>query len=288
MAHYGFIGVGIMGSAMASNLLAAGHDVTVWNRNAERCIPLVERGAVAATTPAEVVRASEVTFSMVSDPAATLDVVFGGGGMLEAVCPGHDYVETSTIDANTSSSVADAVAALGARYLEAPVTGTKKPAEDGQLVFLCAGDETLYSDAQPALNAMGKMAVYLGEVGNAARMKLIINAMMGSVMAALSEGISLAEASGLDGEQLLELVDVGVIGCPLVRAKGPQVLTRNYPTSFPLKHQQKDLRLAIALAEEVGLALPTFTAVNALFEAAVSDGRGDQDMSAVAETVRLT
>lgn len=286
VSHYGFIGLGIMGSAMASNLLSAGHTVTVWNRDPTKSEALAERGAHVATSPSEVVAAASVTFSMVSDPAATREVVFGGRGVLAGVGPGHDYVETSTIDDVTSREVADAVAARGGRYLEAPVTGTKKPAQDGQLVFLCAGDESLYRQVQPALEAMGKQNVFLGEVGNGARMKLVINAMMGSVMAALAEGVALADRAGLDSAQFLELLDAGVLASPLVRSKGPQLLSNDHPASFPLKHMQKDLRLALSLADTVAQPLPALTTVNEVYERALKLGFGDQDLSAVYRVVR--
>jgi len=286
MTTYGFLGLGIMGSAMARNLVQAGFDVIVWNRSAEKSEPLVATGARLGATPRDVVAASEVTFSMVADPIATRSVCFDTYGVLAGVGPGHDYVETSTIDDPTSVEIARAVADLGGRFLEAPVTGTKKPAEDGQLVFLAAGDRGLFDDAQPAFDAMGKLAVYLGEVGNGARMKLVINSIMGGVMAALAEGLALAEKGGLEPATVLELLDAGVVANQLFRAKGPQLLERSYPASFPLKHMQKDLRLALALGESVGQPLHGTATVNQTFKRAVVAGRGDEDFSAVYEVIR--
>jgi len=286
VAHYGFIGTGIMGSAMAANLVHAGHSVAVWNRTSEKLEPLLALGAIPCASPAEVVSASEITFSMLADPDAALEVALGADGVIGATAPGHDYIEMSTIDDVTSKRIAAEVRATGARFLEAPVSGTKKPAEDGQLIIMAAGDADLFEDARPAFDAMGKLAVHLGEVGAGARMKLVINSIMAGVMVAQSEGFALAEKAGLDVQILLELLDVGVVSSPLLRAKGPQIIERQYPASFPLKHMQKDLRLTLALADQVGQPLDSTATVNQTFMRARVAGLGDQDFSAVHEVVR--
>jgi len=285
MAKYGFLGLGIMGSAMAANLIRDGHEVTVWNRTADKIAPLLEIGGRQGATPAEVVAASQITFAMVSDPAASRELSFGTDGVLTVVGPGHDYVEMSTIDDATASEISQAITSRGGRFLEAPVSGTKKPAEDGQLIIMAAGARDLFDDARPAFNAMGKMAVYLGDVGEGARMKHVINAIMAGTMVALAEGVALAEKSGLDVATLLELLDAGVVSSPLLRAKGPQLMSREYPASFPLKHMQKDLRLALALADSVDQPLPATATINQAFLKARTDGHGDEDFSAVLEAI---
>lgn len=285
MAKYGFLGLGIMGSAMAANLIRDGHEVTVWNRTADKIAPLLEIGGRQGATPAEVVAASQITFAMVSDPAASRELSFGTDGVLTVVGPGHDYVEMSTIDDATATEISQAITSRGGRFLEAPVSGTKKPAEDGQLIIMAAGARDLFDDARPAFNAMGKMAVYLGDVGEGARMKLVINAIMAGTMVALAEGVALAEKSGLDVATLLELLDAGVVSSPLLRAKGPQLMSREYPASFPLKHMQKDLRLALALADSVDQPLPATATINQAFLKARTDGHGDEDFSAVLEAI---
>lgn len=286
MAHYGFIGTGIMGSAMAANLVRAGHSVAVWNRTPAKLEPLLALGATAYASPAEVVSTSEITFSMLADPNAVLEVVLGADSAIGATGPGRDYIEMSTIDDITSQKIAAEVRATGARFLEAPVSGTKKPAEDGQLIIMAAGDADLFEDARPAFDAMAKLAVHLGEVGAGARMKLVINSIMAGVMVAQSEGFALAEKTGLDLQILLELLDAGVVSSPLLRAKAPQLLEREYPASFPLKHMQKDLRLTLALADQVGQPLDGTATINQTFLRARAAGLGDQDFSAVHEVVR--
>jgi len=285
MADYGFLGTGIMGSGMAANLIRAGHKVIVWNRTADKAAPLIALGASLGDSPADVVGRSQITFSMVSDPAAARSVVFGSEGVLSAVAKGNDYIEMSTIDDATSTEISTAVTAKNARFLEAPVSGTKKPAEDGQLIIMAAGDRTLFDDAACAFEAMGKLSVYLGEVGMGARMKLVINAIMAGTMVAQAEGFALARRSGLDLTTLLDLLDAGVVSSPLLKAKGPQMLVREYPTSFPLKHMQKDLRLALGLADQLELPLHGVAALNQVFIDARSAGHGDDDFSAVYEVV---
>ena len=153
---YGFLGLGIMGRPMAANLLKAGYELTVWNRDGAKCAPLVELGATQAASVAEVVTASEVTFAMLSNPAAAESVCLGPNGVIEGLTPGKGYVDMSTIDPQTSGDLAAAVTEEGGRYLEAPVSGTKKPAEEGTLIILTAGDKSLYEEVAPALDIMGK------------------------------------------------------------------------------------------------------------------------------------
>ncbi len=167
MGKVGFIGLGIMGKAMATNLVKAGHDVVVWNRTQAKSDELVKLGAsAAAKTPAEVVAQSDVTVVMLADPAACLEVGLGADGIASACAPGKSIVDMSTVDAATSAKIHDAVKDKGGKFLEAPVSGSKKPAEDGQLVILAAGDEDVFKQALPLFEIMGKKSVYLGAVGN--------------------------------------------------------------------------------------------------------------------------
>jgi 3-hydroxyisobutyrate dehydrogenase-like beta-hydroxyacid dehydrogenase len=169
MSKYGFLGLRIMGKAMVTNLLDAGCTVTVWNRTAERCDPLVALGAKQAKTAAEVVASCEITFAMVSDPAAASALCFDEGGVLDGISAGKSYIDISTVDTETSCAINAAIKAKGGRFLEAPVSGSKKPAEDGTLVFLCSGDESLYADAKEALDIMGKKSFYFRKSARAHR-----------------------------------------------------------------------------------------------------------------------
>ncbi|RZC68374.1 hypothetical protein C5167_031630 [Papaver somniferum] len=282
----GFLGLGIMGSPMAQNLLQAGCDVTVWNRTKSKCDPLINLGAKYQTTPEEVASTCDITFAMLADPESAYDVACGKYGAVNGMTQGKGYVDVSTVDGDTSKLINDQIRATGALFLEAPVSGSKKPAEDGQLIFLTAGDKVLYDTAAPFLDIMGKSRFYLGDVGNGAAMKLVVNMIMGSMMASFSEGLLLSEKVGLDPNVLVEVVSQGAISAPMFSMKGPSMIKAVYPTAFPLKHQQKDMRLALELAESVSQPTPIAAAANELYKVAKSHGLSDQDFSAVMEALK--
>lgn len=279
--------------------------MTVWNRTVGACEPLVALGAKAAETPAAAAAAADVAVAMLSDPAAAVAVA-------EAAAPGFSkgggyYIDASTVDAETARKVSRIVKSAGAAgFLEAPVSGSKAPAVAGQLIFLTSGDASLSAFAAPLLDVMGKKTFYLGEeVGLGAKMKLAVNALMGTMMAALAEQLSLASASGLKGSDLLEVVSLGAVAAPMFALKGPAMAEAvseagkgssesekkdplaRFPPAFPLKHQRKDLRLALELAAESATPLPLTAAACELFAEAQDGGLalGDADFAAVVEAV---
>ncbi|KAK2653694.1 hypothetical protein Ddye_013550 [Dipteronia dyeriana] len=282
----GFLGLGIMGTPMAQNLIKAGCDVTVWNRTKSKCDPLISLGAKYKPSAEEVAAYCDLTFAMLADPESALDVACGKQGAASGIGPGKGYVDVSTVDVATSKLINGHIKATGASFLEAPVSGSKKPAEDGQLIFLTAGDKSLYDTVAPLLDIMGKSRFYLGDVGNGAAMKLVVNMIMGSMMASFSEGLILSEKVGLDPDVLVEVVAQGAISAPMYKLKGPSMTKSLYPTAFPLKHQQKDLRLALGLAESVSQSTPIAAAANELYKVAKSHGLSDQDFSAVIEALK--
>lgn len=285
MATYGFLGLGIMGNAMAANLVRAGFKVIVWNRNPEKCAPLIALGAHQGGSPREVVANCDITFAMVSDPTASCGICFGPEGVLAGIGGGRGYVDMSTVDDSTSRSIMQAVTECGGRFLEAPVSGTKKPAEDGTLIILAAGDESLYTESVAAFDVMGKKHLYLGEVGQGSRMKLVVNMIMGGMMVALCEGLALGLKGGLDGRRIMEILDAGALANLMFKGKGEQLLQREFRTSFPLKHMQKDLRLAIGLGDALGQPLQGTAVVNEIFKRARAEGLSEEDFSAVFEVI---
>jgi glyoxylate/succinic semialdehyde reductase len=282
----GFLGIGIMGFAMARNLIKAGYNVTVWNRNPSKCDALVKEGAKLGPSPQQTAAACDITFAMLADPAGATAVALGENGAVKGLGPNKGDVDVSTVDGDTSKKIAEAVRATGAQYIEAPVSGSKKPAEDGALIFLAAGDEDLYNKSAPMLDVMGKARYFLGEVGHGAALKLVVNMIMGTMMASFSEGLVLGNKVGLDPETIVKVVGDGAINAPMFQMKGPSMVKGTYPTAFPLKHQQKDLRLALAMAQEEGLTIPVAASANEQFERAKTDGHGDDDFSAVIEVLR--
>lgn len=271
---------------MALNLIKAGVDLTVWNRTKSKCDPLISLGAKYKPSPEEVAASCDLTFAMLADPQSAVDVACGKHGVANGIGPGKGYVDVSTVDVDTSKLINGHIKSTGALFLEAPVSGSKKPAEDGQLIFLTAGDRNLYETVAPFLDIMGKSKFYLGDVGNGAAMKLVVNMIMGSMMASFSEGLLLSEKVGLDPKVLVEVISQGAISAPMYSMKGPSMIQSNYPTAFPLKHQQKDLRLALGLAESVSQPIPIAAAANELYKVAKSHGYSDEDFSAVIEALK--
>jgi 3-hydroxyisobutyrate dehydrogenase-like beta-hydroxyacid dehydrogenase len=285
MTKYGFLGIGIMGEAMVTNLLKAGLDVTVWNRTPDKCSPLVDMGANQASSPAEAVEACDIIFAMLSDPEAAKVVCLGKDGVVQTMKEGKGYIDISTVDSDTSQELFQAVKNKGGRFLEAPVSGSKKPAEDGALVFLCAGDESLYEDATEPLQIMGKKSFYFPEIGQGAQIKLVINMVMGAMMTAFGEGLALGEKVGLQKSDILEVLAQGAINNPMFQLKGPLMTKGIYNPAFPLKHMQKDMRLALELGDKHNQPLTTAAAANELYLKAKQSGSDDEDFSAVMKAI---
>jgi len=285
METIGFLGLGIMGRAMAKNLLAAGFKMVVWNRSPEKCAELAALGATVAATPAEVTSTCQITFAMLADPAAAHEVCFSPGGALAGIGAGRGYVDMSTVDADTAREIGAAISGQGGSFLEAPVSGSKKPAEDGTLIILAAGERRLFDRALPFFEKMGKKSLFLGELGRGAQMKLIVNMTMGGMMTIFCEALALADKAGLSGTDLLEVIDAGAMANPMFKMKGAQIAEGAFNPAFPLKHMQKDLRLAIALGDTLGQPLYSAAAANESFKKARALGLSDQDFSAVFQAI---
>lgn len=281
MQTLGFLGLGIMGSAMAKNLLKAGFKVTVWNRSPEKCAELAALGATVAATPAEVTSSCAITFAMLADPAAAHAVCLGPRGALEGIGAGRGYVDMSTVDAATAREIGAAISGKGGRFLEAPVSGSRKPAEDGTLIILAAGDRGLFDESLPFFEKMGKKQLFLGDLGCGAQMKLVVNMVMGGMMTVFCEALALAGKAGLSGADLLEVIDAGAIANPMFKMKGAQIAQGAFDPAFPLKHMQKDLRLAVALGDTLGQPLFCAAAANESFKKAKALGLSESDFCAV-------
>ncbi|XP_072040841.1 uncharacterized protein [Amphiura filiformis] len=258
----GFIGLGIMGTGMAMNLIKAGHKVTVWNRTASKCEDFVKAGASQAESVSDLVKQTDIVISMLSDSEALRAVVFGENGILDAMQADKAFVDMTTVDIGTITGVSEAITGKDGRFLEAPLVGSVQQAMEGSLVVLGAGDKTLYDDLQSCFEALGKKSFYLGDVGNGARMKLINNMITGSMMCCFGEGMSLAEKAGLNQSNLLDILNLSMLSSPLIAGKGRAILAGVFPPAFPLKFQQKDMRQALSLAEQVDQPLPITAAVN--------------------------
>jgi len=283
----GFIGLGLMGLGMAKNLLnKRKHHLIIWNRDTSKSDDLATEfpGRVTvASTPKEVVATAQVTFTMLSTLEASAAVFEGPDGVLAGVGPTTSIVDCATLTPERMAEMAVQVEEKGAIFLEAPVSGSKAPAEQGTLIFMCAGDKGLYERVSEDLDAMGKARYFLGTVGAASRMKIVVNMTMGGMLACFAEGLGLAEAADLPLDDLLAILDGGACACPMFKLKGPKMLQRKYDTAFPLKHAQKDMRFAVELGDKLAQPLPVAAAANEVYKRARRQGHDDDDFSAVAE-----
>jgi len=280
------LGLGLMGGGMARRLLEAGYPLTVYNRTQSRAEPLAQVGARIATTPAEAVSEADVIFTMVSDDDASRQIWLGETGALDAAKPGAILVESSTVTPSYILELNKAVREKGLTLIDAPVTGSKLQAAAGQLLFLAGGPKKALTTIMPLLRAMGRDVVHLGATGSGASMKLINNFLSGVQAASIGEAPGLIERSGLDVNQALNVLTEGAPGSPMIRTIAGRMVARSYESNFAAKLMAKDLRYAVKFASEMSQDLPT--AVGALddYDAAVTAGRGEDDLSVVVEQFR--
>ena len=275
-----------MGAGMAANLLKAGFSLSVYNRTPAKAKTLIDAGARLASTPAEAVEGAAVVISMLSDDSASREVWLGTGGALAGVREDAVLIESSTVSPAWVAELAELAASRGARFLDAPVTGSRMQAEAGQLSFLVGGDDTTVEAATPVLKAMSKEIVHLGPVGSGAKMKLINNFLCGVQIASLAEGLTWIERSGLDREKALTVLKSGAPGSPLLGAISARMVSQNYNVNFLLSLMTKDLLYAETEAAHCDVDLKTAKTARGLFEVAISQGLGNDDMSSVIEPLR--
>ncbi|XP_026328167.1 putative oxidoreductase GLYR1 homolog isoform X2 [Hyposmocoma kahamanoa] len=279
---FGFLGLGIMGSGIVKNLLNSGHKVIVWNRTAAKCKDFEKVGATIAVTPCDVVEEADITFSCVADPQAAKEMVFGNCGVLH--CPSLEmkgYVEMTSIDADTSHDIVEAISGKGGRYLEAQIQGSKTQAEEGTLIILAAGDRSLFDDCQSCFKAMSKNSFYLGDIGNASKMNSVLQVVGGVSLAALAEGLALADRAGLNQADLLDVLALTPLASPHLILKGRAMIESSYSTHQPLTHMQKDLKLALGLGDALEQSLPLTATTNEIFKHAKRLGYANHDVAAV-------
>ncbi|KAL3806127.1 hypothetical protein ACHAXA_004993 [Cyclostephanos tholiformis] len=297
----GFIGLGIMGEGMAMRLISegvAGTDdvpLVVWNRTISKCDDLrlryPEKNISVKGTAREVVESCSIIFSMLSTPEASRAVFEGEGGTLAGVSDGKFIIDCATLAESDMIRMSERVLSKGGQFLEAPVSGSKGPAHLGQLIFLCAGSQSVYQDptVQSSLKAMSKATHFFGtDVGRGTRAKLVVNSLMGTMMAAFSESLALAESAGLDGNKMLEVIGQGAIQCPMYALKGPKMLRKDHAPNFPLQHAHKDMKLAVDMANEAGVAYTVTECAERLFSRARADKElniAERDFSAVFESI---
>jgi len=279
MAELGFVGLGTMGGGVVRRLLAAGHAVTVWNRTREKAEPLLEGGARWADSPRSVAERSDIVFTMVTNTAAVQAVTEGPDGILAGLGPGKVYVDMSTASPANTRELAAQVAAAGAQMLDAPVSGTSITVDKGKATLMVGGDEDAFEHVQPILESIGPKVFYLGPSGSAVTMKIAINLSLAVQMLAFSEGVLLAEKSGIPRERVVEVMLASVIASPMVAYRGPLVLGHPDEVWFNCHMMQKDMCLALELGRELEVPLPTTAVTNELLTAANGMGIGEHDFA---------
>ncbi len=278
----GLIGLGLMGKPMGANLLKAGHELTVWNRTASRGDDLVAQGAKRAATPREVAAASEVILTIVSDPPAVESVLWGESGVFSGLRRGSVLIESSTVSPGLEKRAAAAAAALGAEFLEAPVTGGTWGAEKGELVFMVGGEASTLKRVEPVLGAMGKRWFHLGPVGSGQTVKLAMNLLLNLQVEAFAEALALVTRAGVPGQSLFEVMQSSMGRSGVLDLKGANMLKGEYKPSFPLRLMHKDLGLALDLGNQLGVPLPAAAAAREVMNAVKGAVTEDVDFSALA------
>ena len=256
----GFIGLGAMGSRMAGRLLAASHEVTVYNRSVERTRLLEQRGATVATTPSRLAAGAAVVFSSVANDAALEQVMFGPDGALAGSRPGAVIIEMSTVNPGTSRRLHEVARSQGVAVLDAPVSGSTLQAEQGQLVIFVGGEEDVYQKCRPLLAVLGGKTFYLGPSGAGATMKLCVNTLLGLGAQALAEAIALGVKAGLPRERFLEVLGETAVVSPSQKAKLENARKDDYPAAFALRLMFKDFGLIVETALELSVAMPATAA----------------------------
>eukprot|EP00560_Eucampia_antarctica_P006346 CAMPEP_0197825442 /NCGR_PEP_ID=MMETSP1437-20131217/2525_1 /TAXON_ID=49252 ORGANISM="Eucampia antarctica, Strain CCMP1452" /NCGR_SAMPLE_ID=MMETSP1437 /ASSEMBLY_ACC=CAM_ASM_001096 /LENGTH=315 /DNA_ID=CAMNT_0043425441 /DNA_START=172 /DNA_END=1119 /DNA_ORIENTATION=- len=297
----GFIGLGIMGEGMAARLLSEGiagtseeKPLIVWNRTGSKCQALKDKFPDkiihVKNSAKEVVEACGVTYSILSTPEASKEVFEAKDGVLAGVSEGTSIVDCATLAESDMERMNESVVSKGGRFLEAPVSGSKGPAATGTLIFLCAGSKNVFDEIEDnGLNVMGKASHFFSdEVGFGTRAKLIVNSLMGTMMAAYGEGLCLAENVGLDPSKIVEVIQQGAIQSPMYGMKGPKMIAKDHAPNFPLKHAHKDMKLASDMAKAAGVEYSVMDKAEELLRSANEDDDlklKDEDFSAVFEKI---
>lgn len=270
-----YIGLGIMGRPMATNLVKAGHEVAVWNRT-----PKDVEGARTASSPADAARDAEVVWMCVSDTKAVEEVLLGPDGVASVLKEGMIVADSSTISPRATCKFAEAVRAKGADYVDAPMTGSKVGAEAGQLVFIVGGSEESIAKLQPLFTAMGKANVRMGDVSKGQSAKISMNLMIAMTFEGFAEGLTLAKKLGVNPEDLIGLIQQTMVRSGVIDYKAPFVLKHDYSPNFPLRLMHKDIHLVLDAAKEARVKLPAIKTVEEVYEVATEEGHADLDYAA--------
>jgi 3-hydroxyisobutyrate dehydrogenase len=272
------LGTGIMGAAMARNLLSAGMEVSAWNRSREKAEPLGDDGAEVADSPADAARGADFLLTMLADADIIEEAI--AGDVLPALAEGGVWLQMSTVGEDGSNRLAEIASEHGVPYVDAPVLGTRQPAEQGQLVVLASGPEEVREQSERVFDAVGSKTVWLGEAGAGSRLKLVTNNWIVGLLGVLAETVAFANSIGVDPSRFFETIEGGPLGLPYAQLKG-NMIEEDFPTSFSANLARKDVGLVLGTAEAHNLQMPIAQAVAARFDETIQAGHGEEDMAAV-------
>jgi 3-hydroxyisobutyrate dehydrogenase/glyoxylate/succinic semialdehyde reductase len=271
---------------MAANLLKKGHELVVYNRTKEKAKPLLDQGAAWAETPAELATEVKILFTMLSKPDAVAEVaLLGTKAFLETLAPGSLWVDCSTVNPAFSRLLAGEAQARKIRFLDAPVAGSKGPAEAGQLLFYVGGDKKDVEEVKPLLECMGKAVFPMGDHGMGAAMKMVNNILLGQAMVAFSEALTFGESLGMTRHAIFDTLAASPVMAPFLNFKRKKFESEDYSAEFPLQWMHKDLHLALETAYESGVALPATGVAKEIYGLAMRDGLAEEDFIAVHKVV---
>jgi len=285
MANVGFVGLGGLGSRIVKRLLEAGHAVTGYNRTKSKAQWLVDAGMKWADTPRAVAQAGEFVFSMVTNTEALQAVTTGADGILAGLSANKIYIDMSTVSPSTSRELAKQVESKGAQMLDAPVSGSVITLEEGKLSIMVGGNRSALERARPILEGIGPKVTHVGGNGLAVSMKIATNLSLAVQMLAFSEGVLLAEKSGIPRETAVEVLLNSVIASPMVKYRGPFVLKMPDEAWFDVNMMQKDMLLALEMGRQLEVPLPTTAITNQMLTAARGMGLAEKDFAILFEAL---
>ena len=265
----GFMGLGIMGLPMAANIMKAGYPLIVYNRTAEKCAALNDMGAMTAPSPRSLAEEAEVVIAMVTGPEALIDLLWGPDGAAGAFVSGKCFINMSSVSPAFTRELNEKLSPTGVTFLDAPVSGSKKPAEDGTLLILAGGPQEAVVRFTPLLETVGKKVIYCGEVGQGSMMKMANNLLLAAVLEAAAEVVNFGQKGGLSMDALFDVILSGPMNCPIIQMKKGMFEQNEFPVNFPLKHMTKDLKFLLDTAYETGAPVPVGQALLHLYRLGV-------------------
>jgi 2-hydroxy-3-oxopropionate reductase len=281
MQKIGFAGIGLMGQQMTRRLLSAGFPLMIWNRTRDKAKDILSAGATWGDSPKALAQACDVVITMVTDSAASEEVICGRNGILEGVHPGMILIDMGSIAPEMSRSIAARAKAKGVPMLDAPVTGAPKVASEGKLGIMVGGPKETFDACLPIFQAMGVKVIHVGENGKGTTLKLINNLIMGVAIQAVAEALVLAQKAGIDPVKVQEITSVGGARTGAMETRGRRMITHDFSPHFSANNMYKDLSTALKLADEVGASLPATSIAREMLRAVKSQGRGELDSCAV-------